>query len=347
MARTNLHLILERLTEDFAPKIRDAFVSAMRDVSDSVILADMVAAIETGDVERAFRLLGLNEAALRPVLAAISEAYETGGMVTAEAFPKRIRTVDSARFRFNVRAARAEKWLRDASSSLVSDITDKARATVRDTISRGMTEGINPRTTALDLVGRIDKATGHRVGGAIGLTPQQEIWVDRVKRDLRNLDEGYFSRTLRDKRFDDLVRKAIDSGSPLSEDQISKLVGRYRDNALRYRGEVIGRSEAIESLNRGQHESLSQAVDNGAIQRQAVKRVWDSAGPDGRTRDSHLMMDGHSVGLDEPFVFPSGARLMFPGDRITSSGPAKAIAAETIQCRCRVRLEIDFFAGVT
>ena len=351
MARTNLHLKLEALVEDYAPIIRNAFLLAIADISDSVILRDLIKAIDDGDPTRAFLLMGIDDASLRPITDAIETAFSAGGVITAEAFPKRIRTVDGARFRFNMRAPRAEKWLREESASkLVKGMQDQAQTLVQDVLARGVTDGRNPRSIALDLVGRIDRTTGRREGGAIGLTPRQETWVAQVRADLENLDKNYFTRTLRNEQFDKIVQRAIDANKPLSTAEIEKLVGQYRNNALRYRGEVVGRSEAIESLNRGQYESLRQGVDTGAIKQSAVKRVWDSAGNDGRTRDSHLAMEKQTelapVGLDEPFVFPSGANLMFPGDRITSTGDAKAIAKETIQCRCRVRIDVDWFAGL-
>jgi hypothetical protein len=46
---------------------------------------------------------------------------------------------------------------------------------------------------------------------------------------------------------------------------------------------------------------------------------------------------GQGILFDEPFVSPSGDRLMFPGDR--SLG---ASADETVQCRCRVEYRVDW-----
>jgi len=67
--------------------------------------------------------------------------------------------------------------------------------------------------------------------------------------------------------------------------------------------------------------------------------VWDSAGPDGRRRDAHAKMDGQKRGHNEPFLSPDGSRLRWPGD----SGLG-ASAANTVNCRCYVRDEIDFVA---
>jgi len=199
-----------------------------------------------------------------------------------------------------------------------------------------------------------------RTGGTIGLTPGQERWVSNTRRDLNEMQviaarvrsgeystlqaseqlekSGYFSRALRRKGSDNQIIKSIANGKDLDGNTIDRLVMTYRNNALRYRGEVIGRTEALQALNRSEYEAFMQAVDSGALRRQDVKRVWSSAG-DGRVRDRHAQMDGQSVSIDEPFMSPSGALMLYPGD--TSLG---ADASETIQCRCNIRTEADFLA---
>jgi hypothetical protein len=145
---------------------------------------------------------------------------------------------------------------------------------------------------------------------------------------------------LRDKRFDRTVAAAIRDGKPMPRDVVDKIVMRYRDSALRYRGEMIGRTEALQSLNRAEYEATKQAVDMGAVASDHVMREWDSAG-DKRVRWSHKMLDGQRVGLDEPFISPSGAKMMHPGDTSLGAG-----ANEVVACRCRVRSVIDWLADL-
>ncbi|NUM72739.1 head morphogenesis protein [candidate division KSB1 bacterium] len=363
-----LHKKIEKLVGIYEASIRDAFLSAIADISNRAILSEIIESIESGDIERAIRSLGLTDSAFRSIISEIERAFEVGGVTTGESFPK-ILTTPTGRtvFRFDVRNSRAEAWLRDKSSTLVTSVAETTRATVRQTLQRGMAEGVNPRTTALDLVGRIDRPTGRRVGGVIGLTPQQESWVANTGRDLRAINDlielrasalqagnvkeaqrlfekienhQYFRRDLRAKSGDKVILNSARNGEKLNTDSIQKLKTQYESNALRYRGEVIGRTESIASLNRSEHEAIKQAVDMGAVRSSAVKRVWDSAGNDGRTRESHLKMEGQTVGLDEPFTFPDGSKAMFPGDN--SLG---APGDELIQCRCIARTEIDWLAG--
>jgi hypothetical protein len=185
----------------------------------------------------------------------------------------------------------------------------------------------------------VNRRTGRREGGLIGLTENQTGYVRNARRQLRELDSGYFSRKRRNKRFDGIVRRAIADDKALSKADIDRIAGSYSDRLLKLRGDTIARTEALTSLNAGRHEGYRQLIETGSIQ--GATRKWDATG-DKRTRLSHLAMEGQSVAIDEPFVSPiTGARLMFPGD--TSLG---APASETISCRCYAPIKIDFFAGV-
>lgn len=342
MAKKNLNQVLDALIEKLTPVVRDAFFAAIADVTNEVILTDLITAIEQEDYEKAFRTLGMSEGAMRPLTAALESVVEQGGVAVGRTFPRVLNTTEFGRavFRFNIRNERAENWLRDQSSGLITRIQEDTRVNIMNTLQVNMAAGNNPRTTALDIVGRIDPSSGKRVGGLIGLNQNQELWARNARNDLETLNPRYFLRLRRDKRFDSVVREAIQSGQPLTKDQIDKLISRYKDSLLKLRGEDIGRTESIQALNRAQHEAIQQASDMGAMKKNDVGREWDDAG-DSRVRHSHHKMNGQVVGLDEPFKTPDGEFLMFPGD--TSLG---ASAKEVINCRCRVKLKIDWLAGV-
>lgn len=195
-----------------------------------------------------------------------------------------------------------------------------------------MNAGRNPRSVALELVGRI--VDGKRQGGIVGLTSQQAGYVLNARRQLEELDAGYFTRALRDRRFDKLVKRAIDDEKPLSRADIDRITGRYADRLLNHRGEVIARTEMIAALHAGQYEGMRQLIDTGKVRADQVTKVW-SATPDGRTRDTHLAMNGQAVKFNQPFTSPSGAQLRYPHDE--SLG---APSDEIIQCRCHQLIKV-------
>ena len=341
MRKKTLEQTIEELIERFTPEIANAFRAAIADVVDNVVLSRVIAAIEIGDVEAAFRALGFSEGAMRPITAALERTFETGGIAVGATFPRRLFTPDGpAVFRFDVRNIRAENWIRNQAGSLVTRITSDVNTTLRNVLTEGNIAGRNPRSIALDLVGRINPVTKVREGGVIGLNIPQERAVEAARRDLQNLDERYFTRKRRDKRFDSVVRKAFDKGFVDAETQ-DRLLSRYKDRLLLLRGETIGRDAAIESLNRSQYEALVQADEMGAIGNRGVQKVWDDVG-DNRVRDDHKTMDGQTVGLNEPFTFPDGSQALHPQDR--SLG---ASANQVINCRCRFRTKIDWLKGIT
>lgn len=335
----SLKQIIEQLTEKFTPVVRNAFLAAIADVSNTVVLNELIKAIEANNIEKAFKVLGLSDAAMRPLTAALESVFEQGGIAVGKTFPRVLNTPDfgKTRFLFDVRSTRAEQWLKEQSSRLIVEIQEDTRINVMNTLQKGLSEGANPRVTALDIVGRVG-ASGKREGGLIGLTSHQELWVRNARDDLSNLDERYFTRLRRDKRFDGIVRKAIAEKRPLTKETIDKLISRYKDSLLQLRGETIGRTETIQSLNRANFEAIRQAKDIGALR--GATKEWDSSG-DSRVRDSHRHMDGQSVEIEEPFVTPDGDKLMFPGD--TSLG---APAKEIINCRCRFKLKMDWLQDI-
>lgn len=338
--RDRLKKTIERLIVKCIPDIRNAFLAAIQDINSTASLVQLVRAIREGDVDKAFRATGLSPAAMRPLSAMIERAYETGGISTMQTFPTLTTDAGATIFRFDVRNSRGEAALRDHSSQLVTRIDDEAKTNIRTIMQAGLKDGRNPRNVALDIIGRVDPTTGRRTGGIIGLTDQQTQWVTNMRRELVGVpDKNYFNRVQRDKRFDRIVQKAINSGTPLTAEKIEALTARYSDNLLQLRGETIARTETIWALNKSQDEAMRQAVDTGTIQKDQITKKWDATG-DLRTRPTHMVLDGQKVDLDGSFRTAYGARLMFPGD--TSLG---APASETINCRCRVEYDVDWLAG--
>lgn len=339
MARqpTQRQLYDELLTR-YGREIADAFMAAISDLATAADLQRLIAAVQAGNLDAAIAALNIEAAAYGPVLETIRGGYVASGTLATGYFPARVVV------RFDVRNPRAERWLVEESSRLVREIMDDQRVAVRQALAAGMERGENPRTTALDIVGRIDRATGKREGGILGLTSTQEEWARTARTELASGDpallKNYLDRKRRDKRFDRAVQKAIETGEPVPAETVGRAARQYRNRLLALRGETIGRAESLTALRAAKHEAYLQAVERGEIAEADVRRIWRDSS-DLRVRHTHRRLDGDSVGLRQAFVSPSGARLMFPGDR--SLG---APASETINCRCDVDYRIDFLANV-
>ncbi len=211
---------------------------------------------------------------------------------------------------------------------------------IRNVILQGVTEGQGADKIARDLVGRLNRATGRREGGMIGLTSQQAGYVTKARQQLLSGDPAqilaYLERGRRDKRFDRAVLKAIRDGKPLAKVDVDRISGRYADRLLQLRGETIARNEVLAALHAGQYEGLQQLIDSGKVRADQITKTWGATG-DGRTRDSHMGMDKQEVRWNQPFVTPLGYQMMHPGDSSLGAPPS-----ETIQCRCFMQPRINY-----
>lgn len=349
MARVTRRQLIREL-EKFEPPIARAFLEAFANVRNQASVAQIAGLIEAGRADDIADALGINAARFAELTEQVRNAYVGGAKQGIKELPILYSdplalgsTARRARVyvNFDLRNMRAERWLADESSKLVTEIVEDQRAAIRAAVSRGTSLGQNPRRTALDLVGRIG-TNGRRSGGVVGLTSQQEQFVSRARAELASGDPAqmkrYLGRTRRDKRLDGIVNRAIKAKKPVSADDIEKMVGRYSDKLLQLRGENIARTEAITAFNEAREEAFRQAADTGAISPKNVKKVWSSTG-DGRTRESHSALNGKEVGLNDPFDSPTGAKMLHPGDTSLGAG-----GEDVINCRCMVTYRVDHIA---
>lgn len=336
--------LYEELLDRYGREIADAFLRAIQDLRRAADLQELITALEAHDLDAALEAVNIDPAAFGEMAETVERSYNETGRTAADAMPRRRPDGTALSVRFDGRNYRAERWIRNHSAELVTRVTEDQRQAVRASLQDAMEQGVNPRTAGLRIVGTIDRATGKREGGILGLTSQQEGYVRSARQELTSGDaaqlRAYLDRARRDKRFDRSILKAIREDKPVPAETVGKAAQAYSNRLLQLRGEMIGRTEALASLNAAQYEAIRQAVDSGQIAAADVRRVWRSAG-DLRVRHTHMGLNADTVGLDEPFKSPSGALLMFPGDR--SLG---APASEIIGCRCIAINRIDFLANI-
>ena len=246
----------------------------------------------------------------------VSASYLTGAQTASQYIGTRL-----SRFvRFDSVHELAVQHMRQNELRLVAGIVQEQRNVINAALTDGLRRGINPRETAREI----------RV--SLGLTQRQFQAVQNYRRLLESGDTGALYRTLRDRRFDRTVRRAIKDGEPLSPSQIERMVSRYRERALKHRAEVIARTESLRSVHEGTQAAFQQAIAAGTLSKDQLMQRWVTA-RDSRVRDSHDGMHGQIRPMGEPFVTDFGNLLRYPGDSL-------APASETIQCRCAVATRI-------
>lgn len=304
-------------------------MAAIRDLTRQVEIQKLLLALERRDLDAAMQALHIDRAAFQPLEAKLVEAFTAGGQGAVASMPAAV----SIGFRFDPGNQRAATIIRETAATLITRLTqgeiDQARAFLAD----GMARGASPRSVALDLVGRISRATGERTGGLIGLSGPYRDYVATARAELASTDPAllrdYLTRNQRDRRYDRAVARAIETGKPVPPETARTAVARYSARLVRLRGEVIARTEGLPAIRAAKHEAFQQLADDGRVDVMDIVRGWSTT-EDGRQRDTHDAMNGQEVrGLDMPFTSPSGAQMMFPGD--TSRG---APASEIVACRC-------------
>lgn len=318
---------LALLLEHFAAGVRDAFLLAFSEIRASISLVPIVERLERHDIEGAIRAMNIEAPALNPVLDEVAKAYNGGGNATIEDLPA-LRDGEGYKLvlRFDARDPVAEAWLKDHSASFVTGIVQDQQQSIRAALAEGQARGLSGRASALDIVGRIDRATGQRAGGIIGLTSQQAEFVRNYQAELKSGGANALKRALRDRRFDKTVAKAIAEGKPIPAETVSKMVTAYEGRLLKYRGEVVGRTESAAALGASSEEAMRQNIVNGKIDMSLIDGVWHTI-LDGRERDSHGAMDGQIQPWGRTFVSGAGNQLRYPGDE-------NAPASERANCRC-------------
>lgn len=337
---------LEQIIDNFEPTIRRAFLEAIETIRSDIVIEEIIARLEKGDVSGAVNAVPVDSVAFYPLVEAIRQTYNAGGIAAVSALP-RLSSPSGQKVivRFDARNIRAEQWLSQHSSTLITNIIRDQQKAIRSILTTGMINGRNPRSVALDIVGRVEKVSGKRTGGIIGLTSKQASYVENARQELNSGQlealKSYLNRVRRDKRFDSTVLKAIDSGEPISKTTITKMLNRYEASLLKLRGDTIARTEALESVNTSQQEAFQQVLDKTAYTDQDIQREWRSASDD-RVRDSHFLMNRQKVkGMQTPFITLDGYKLRYPHD--SSLG---APARETVNCRCIQLIRLNYMKAL-
>jgi hypothetical protein len=335
---------LKQLLDELAPGVKEAFEKSVANMRSDIQFEALIEALANQDIEGAMRIIRLSAEYYAPLDRAMRNAYEEGGdfffdQWRAQAKRQRANVTVG---RFDGRSPRSEQFLRQQSSKMI--VGDVPRDTIREILRGNMEAGTSPRKAALDLAGRMNKVTGRREGGIIGLTDQQAGWVNNARMELEGTPktmEAFLQRKARDRRFDATIRKAIREGRTLTPTEVNRMIGRYSDNLLQVRAEAIARTELLSAMHEAQAEGLRQLIERGEVRSDQITQEWDASGDDD-TRQSHRSMDGQKRKQGEPFVTGNGHLMLYPGDR--SLG---APGSEIVQCRCRVSTDIDFLADLT
>ncbi len=303
--------------------VATAFLDALDRYKKDIDYAALESAIEADDYEAAKKalntdefdsfLFGLGVGIAASFVELLQESFITGAktaILELEDWQKKIIVFDTLGQR-GVEAMRKQ-----------------AIAAVKDAVT-GTVEGF--RKVMETKAGVYDdiKRQAKEMAEIYGLLPNQAVAVSNYRKQLE-ARKVFDLTTPADRRIDALdrllVQRHMTTGG-LTQEQIDKLVNNYSRSLLEQRALTIARTEVMSAINTGRQELWEQAIDQGLIDINYVRKFWIVT-PDDRLRATHAaipLMNVNGVGIRSFFVTPFG-NVYGPQDR----------RVELINCRCVV-----------
>jgi len=296
------------LVDSMEPRIRRRFLEAIEKIRSAMVLEETASLLANGRVAEALAAVsqGLGSFATE----ATATTFILAEQGAAETLGEELRVAID----FDLTNERAVRRMRSSRLGLIREFTEEQTRATRVALVEGMNRGLNP----------IDQARLFR--DSIGLTERQMRAVVNFRRLLEEGRAEALTRALRDRRFDPTVLRTVRGERVLTAEEVDRMVGRYRERYIKYRSEVIARTEALRAVHEGEEELYRQAIDSGRVAAEDMTRTWITA-HDEKVRGSHAAMDGQVRPFGEPFVSGNGYKLRYPGD-------PDAPASETVECRC-------------
>jgi hypothetical protein len=328
--------LLRAAADRLRPSLRRAFLDAVAQVKDEVVLAQVTARLEAGDTEGAADiLLGNMPGILVGSGVAVGmtvfsdqwrRAHDAGAQAGLKALPEgkaRAATYDPL-------SPRSVNTVREYSAALVREVSESTRAGIVTALEETAALGMGPVKQARrvrELIGLTEQQTKAVVNFRDQLEQRRNAPLDTAgnPRPMKQADTRRLSATERA-----VVRRHLKQGT-LTDEQINAMVNRYYTSLLNRRAQNIARTESMTAASMGQNEAWQQAQEQGILSTE-VRRKWVYT-HDSRTRDAHASVPGMNPGgvaLGQPFQTPLGP-MDFPRD-------PKGTAKNRINCRCAVVL---------
>lgn len=297
-------------------------------ITDQIRIGQLRDALDSGDYAAILNAVDIEPAVFDELRGLLVQVYAEGGISEVSGMPYRDRP------RWNSATPEGERFAREQIGGHITRITDDMRDAVRATVADGYALGRSHSRMALDIAGRMGPG-GRRVGGIVGLNAQQAGYVNNMRRYLDVWPDwpSIKRMTLRDKRFDGMIRRAYETGVPLTKDQIDRITQSYSNRMLLHRGKVIARTERGSADNAGRMEAWRQAADKAGLPYDRIVKRWVHSSRMMHPRDAHLALAGTEVeGLDGVFDV-NGYMAQRPYDPILP-------ASEVVSCGCSIRYRL-------
>lgn len=300
-----LYARVQQRAATMQPEAARRLLAAYDLIRDALTEAELSRAVAEGTIDRLLDEV-LSEARREPVFARLrmwlDRAVLDGATVWARDLPGSLAVFDM----LNPRVLEAVRRL---DTRVIEGLKTEVRETIRQAAEAGLAAGQHPRTVA------------RGIRSTLGLAPNQEAAVRNFERMLKAGDAEALTRTLRDRRFDSTLRKAL-FGEGLSATQVENMTDAYRRRMVAFNAETHARTIALDAQRLAQRASWESAAERGIVNRDRLTRTWVGV-MDERERPEHRKMEGETVAFDA--LYSNGEKI--PGE-------------STYNCRCVERITL-------
>lgn len=314
MPRISTDDLVARLLGSQSRSALRSFGGLVQAFESDFTVGELARLIEGGQMESA--LLGFGRSA-----GAFSTQVAQSTIRSGEALAEALSGALGRPVAFNPADPRLAELLEQSRFRTIEAITTSSRQAANEALGIARARGLSLRQQAQE------------VRASLGLTQRQVRAVENYRTALETGNRDALRRILRDRRFDPSVRRALESGTPLSRSQINRMVRRYRDRQRAFRAQTVAETESLRAVHEGQELMVEQAIASGDLDQDDVTSQWFTR-RDERVRGSHRSMHRQKRDHGDPFVSGNGVQLRYPGD-------PNAPLNETARCRCRVKKLIN------
>lgn len=286
-----IHAVADRVE----PDLREAFAQAVEEARGQISLRALTAAVQQADPQAILDALefAVLIARLEDTHETLRGLYVSGGKTMAEALAAGY-TGAAVEVRLDTHNPRVTDFLRQYRFDLIEGLSQQQVEAVRVILDTGTQAGLPPAALAREM------------RDAVGLNSRQANALSAFRRALVGGDAATATDRSLGPRLEGRVRRSVREG--IDPETIRELTEGYRFRLLRQRTEVIARTETIRALSEGQQEVMRQAVENGALNGNTLRRYWLV------TRDEKTCpicngiakANPDGVGLNEPFRSSKG-----------------------------------------
>lgn len=305
---------LDALLADQEKAFKGAFLEFVAAIGSIVFVDALIERLEARDLEGAMRIIDSYIIRMADVIPLISA--NVGAATARELADELAENAPEIKIAlgFDPSYPRAAEIARTQRLRLVRDLTTGQREAVRQIVARMFAQGSGPAEAA------------RAIAQSVGLTAYQDGIVENYRQALISRDRNALARDLRDRRYDKQVARAIERDRPLTDQQLERMVARYRANYINLRATTLARTEGGQAFSEAREEAVSQMLEQSGLQANRMTDIWNSTRDD-RTRDIHASLNGQERPRGQPFQDGAGALLRYPGD-------PRAPAGSRINCRC-------------